>query len=429
MTQGLGQGRPGPATSAPVLPVALRSLRSAGYVDLLAAQALPLAVGFGITLASAAVLGPGARGVLTVQMTAATVAGALAFGSLHVPVVAGLRVGDRRPLGHGIRLVGGIWAGLTLVGVLLVVTGGGHGASGALGPRPLGWGLVGGGLVLVQLFGVRVLQGLGRHAGYQRAVLAQVAVYATAAVAALLVAPSPHLVFAAWCTSVAVGSAVAARLLRAVLPPRVPGALRATSWRVFLGSALANNVGSIGQMVVLRGDVLVVGLVLGAADAGVYGLALSLTELTLVLPEVIALAVFGNRARMDRAAWLAQVRRAVRWDLVLAVLAAVVVMGVAVVLSRGPLSAYGGLVPLVAVVLPGAVLAGYTRIALAALQAQGDGRSVWHFGVLSLVLALGYLPGAWFGGMLGTALVSSAAYAVGAAHLHRALRRTVAATC
>lgn len=254
--------------------------------------------------------------------------------------------------------------------------------------------------------------------------MAQSLAYAGLAGLALALDRSALLVFAGWYVSVGIGLAMAARALRRELGAPDHGA-RAVTWRAYLRSALANNVGSVGQMVVLRGDVLVVGLLLGAADVGVYGIALSLTELTLVLPEVLALSVFGNRARRDVAAWRVEVRRAVRWQLLLAALSAGAVLAAAVVLARGPLTDYRGLVPLVAIVLPGAVLAGYTRIALAALQAQNDGAAVWRFGVLCLVLAAGYVPATLWAGTTGTAVASSVAYAVGALFLQRALRRAL----
>jgi hypothetical protein len=106
---------------------------------------------------------------------------------------------------------------------------------------------------------------------------------------------------------------------------------------------------------------------------------------------------------------------------VLSVVAAVAIAGTAVLLTLGPLSAYDGLVALVLIVLPGAVLAGYSRVALSGLQALGEGSRVWVFGVLALALSAGYVPAALLGGSVGTAVMSSAAYAVTAVYLRRSL--------
>jgi len=229
-------------------------------------------------------------------------------------------------------------------------------------------------------------------------------------------------VFAAWSLSVVTGVAVAAFHLRRHFREAGPWIWSGSPWGRFLRSATANNIGSIGQMVMLRADVLVVALVLGPAQAGVYGLALSLTELSLIVPEVFALSVFAGRARLDRDQWVSRLRRTFRLNAALSLAAAVAILLAALLLVLGPLSAYDGLVTLVLIVLPGAIVAGYSRVALSALQALGSSSSVWVFGVLALALAAGYVPATVLGGALGTAVMSSVAYAVTAVFLRRSLR-------
>jgi O-antigen/teichoic acid export membrane protein len=288
-----------------------------------------------------------------------------------------------------------------------------------------GWALAGGALVVSQLFANRVLQGMGRNRGYQVTIVVQSAVYLGGAGLVLATTRSPLLVFAAWALSVLVGLAVAGLQLARYLagrPEQVPAGGSDWTWRRFLRSATANNVGSIGQMVMLRADVLVVGVLLGPTAAGIYGIALSLTELALIVPEAFALSVFSSRARMDVTRWEGQLHRTVRLNTAVSALAVVGIAGAAVVLSLGPLSAYEGLVPLVLIVLPGAVFAGYSRVALSALQALNRQSAVATFGVLALVLAVGYVPGAWLGGTTGTAVVSTVAYLVTALYLRTTLR-------
>jgi O-antigen/teichoic acid export membrane protein len=399
-------------------PLAL--LRSGGFLDLLIAQIVPLGVSFALTLVTAALLGPALRGVLTYLMTGALLCGALAFGSLHVPVVENLRTGDRSALRHGVRLVGMLSATLSLTGSALVVLG----APGSTVTRT-GWVLVGGALVVVQLFSGRVLQGLARNREYQTTVVVQSLLYLVGAGATLLTTRSPLLVFAAWSVSVVAGVGLSAFYLRRHFREAGPWVWSGSPWGRFVRSATANNIGSIGQMVMLRADVLVVAVLLGPAAAGVYGLALSLTELALILPEVFALSVFAGRARLDVQRWAVELHRTFRLNLALSAVAAVVIAGTAVLLALGPLSAYDGLVTLVLIVLPGAVLAGYSRVALSGLQALGAGSRVWVFGVLALVLSAGYVPAALVGGSVGTAVMSSAAYAVTAVYLRRSLAATL----
>jgi O-antigen/teichoic acid export membrane protein len=369
---------------------------------------------------TAALLGPELRGVLTYLMTGALLCGALAYGSLHVPVVENLRSGDRSAFRHGVRLVGGLSAGLSVTGLVLVLAGGPGDTASTV--TTTGWALVGGALVVVQLFAGRVLQGLARNRRYQTTVVVQSLLYLLGAGATLLTTRSPLLVFAAWSVSVVTGVAVAAFHLRRHFREAGPWIWSGSPWGRFLRSATANNIGSIGQMVMLRADVLVVALVLGPAQAGVYGLALSLTELSLIVPEVFALSVFAGRARLDRDQWVSRLHRTFRLNAALSLAAAVAILLAALLLVLGPLSAYDGLVTLVLIVLPGAIVAGYSRVALSALQALGSSSSVWVFGVLALALAAGYVPATVLGGALGTALMSSVAYAVTAVFLRRSLR-------
>ncbi|MFQ1003411.1 lipopolysaccharide biosynthesis protein [Modestobacter sp. SSW1-42] len=415
-----------PAGAAGGIRGALGTLRTGGLPDLLVAQVVPLGVTFVLTLVSAALLGPERRGVLTFLMTGALLAGALAYGSLHVPVVEALRVGDRSALRHGVRLVAGLAGALAVVGAVLVVTGrpgaadGGHSDA-----ATTGWALMGGALIVCQLFANRVLQGLGRDRAYQVTIVVQSVLYLAGAGAVLATTRSPLLVYAAWALSVVAGLGVATTQLVRHLRDhvaQVPAGSPARSWPQFLRSATANNVGSIGQMVMLRADVLVVGVVLGPTAAGVYGIALSLTELVLIVPEAFALSVFSGRARLTGDRWAAQLARTVRLNAAVGLLAALCIAAAAVVLSLGPLSDYRGLVPLVLIVLPGALFAGYSRVALSALQALGRHSAVAVFGVLAVVLSAGYLPGAWLGGTAGTAAVSTAAYVVTALYLHTSLR-------
>lgn len=423
--------RPDPPVAAGRVPgSALRfacSLRSAGYVDLFLAQVAPLGVSFVMALVSATLLGPERRGILTFLMTGSVLCGAIAYGSLHVPVVEGLRSGDGGSLRHGVRLVAAIWVVLTAVGAgLVLVTWPTRGDLAVHAGFESGLALIGGATVVTQLFAGRVLQGLGENRQYVRIVVVQSLVYLLGSGGVLLRTRSPLLMFTAWYVSVVVSLMLAVVSLRAVLRGREREAGRGRSWRHFARSAMANNLGSIGQMVMLRADVLVVGVVLGAAAAGVYGIALSLTELSLIAPEVFALSVYGNRARMEGGLWIAQVQRTFRMNSAVTILAAAGIALAAVVLAYGPLASYSGLVPLVLIILPGAFFAGYTRIALSALQALDATVPVARFGVFALVLSIGYFPGAMVGGLMGPAVVSSLAYVGTALFLRSALRVRVA---
>jgi O-antigen/teichoic acid export membrane protein len=244
--------------------------------------------------------------------------------------------------------------------------------------------------------------------------------------ATLLTSRSPLLVFAAWAVSVVVGVALTAFYLRRHFRGTGPWLWSGSPWGPFLRSATANNIGSIGQMVMLRADVIIVALLLGPTAAGIYGIALSLTELSLILPEVFALSVFASRARLDEHRWASELHRIVRLNASLSLVSAVAIALAALLLVLGPLSDYEGLVTLVLIVLPGAVIAGYSRVALSALQALGSNSHVWLFGVMALALSACYVPAVLLGGAVGAAVMSSVAYAATATYLHRSLRSSLA---
>jgi O-antigen/teichoic acid export membrane protein len=404
-----------------VLQGPLGLLRSGGFFDLLIAQVVPLGVSFALTLVTAAFLGPELRGVLTYLMTGALLCGALAYGSLHVPVVENLRTGDRSAFRHGVRLVGGLSAVLSVTGLVLVLVGG-PGNTTTSTVTATGWVLGGGALVVIQLFSGRVLQGLARNREYQATVVLQALLYLLGAGGTLLITRSPLMVFGAWAVSVVASVLLTVVYLRRHFREGGPWVWSGSPWGRFLRSATANNVGSIGQMVMLRADVLVVAILLGSAQAGVYGIALSLTELALIVPEVFALSVFASRARLDRDRWVGELHRTVRLNAALSAVSAVGILLTALVLALGPLSDYDGLVTLVLIVLPGVMVAGYSRVALSALQALGSSSHVWMFGVLALALAVGYVPAAMLGGSVGTAVMSTVAYVSTAVFLQRSLR-------
>jgi O-antigen/teichoic acid export membrane protein len=398
-------------------------LLHSGHLDLLVAQAVPLSVSFLLTLVSAAILGPELRGVLTFLMTVALVGGALAYGSLHVPVVEGLRSDDRGNLRYGLRVAATLWTALSIVGLSLIFIGRSlQSAHGLHIVVQLGAGLVGGGLVVVQLFLSRVLQGLARNREYGWVLAGQSLLYLLVAGGLLVVTRSPWLVFWGWYLSVVASLALATYHLRRELHRRGPGGTTVGSWRTFIRSMTANNVGSIGQMIMLRADVLVVALLIGPAATGIYGVAVSLTGLALILPEIFALSVFANRARLDADGWGAYLARVLRLNAVFALLSTAAITAGTLVLTQGPLASYDGLVLLVVIILPGAAFAGYARIALSALQALNQTSQVWRFGVLALGLSVGYVPTAAIGGTVGLAAMSSVAYIATAAFLRKRLR-------
>jgi O-antigen/teichoic acid export membrane protein len=418
-----GRAGSGRLRTGRVLRGPLDLIRSVGFIDLLIAQVVPLGVSFALTLVTAAFLGPELRGVLTYLMTGALLCGALAYGSLHVPVVQNLRVGDRSAFRHGVRLVAVLSVAMSLTGLALALVGDGTTSTVTMSTVTMtGWALVGGALVVLQLFTGRVLQGLARNRQYQVTVVVQSLLYLVGSGATLLTTRSPLLVFAAWSVSVVVGVALTAFYLRRHFSDTGPWTWSGSPWGQFLRSATANNIGSIGQMVMLRADVMIVALLVGPAAAGVYGIALSLTELSLILPEVFALSVFASRARLDERRWSSELHRIFRLNAFMSVLSAVVITLAALVLKLGPLSDYEGLVTLVLIVLPGAVIAGYSRVALSALQALGSNSHVWVFGVMALALSACYVPAALLGDAVGAAVMSTVAYAATALFLHRSLR-------
>ncbi|MGY1698676.1 lipopolysaccharide biosynthesis protein [Geodermatophilus sp. SYSU D00766] len=396
----------------------LSSLR-ASFGDLIVAQAAPRGATFVLSLATAAVLAPEGRGALTLMTTGALLLGAVAFGSLHVPVVNGLAAGDGSALRHGGATASALGGILLACGIgILIARAGANSVAAGSSVGQAGWACIGGGLLVMQLFVVRVLQGLNDDQGYRRTLVLQVSVYACAVAGLLLVARHPVAYFAAWLASIASSLVIALVLMRRRVKQFAPHR-RSSKPLAFYKAALANHAGSVGQMLMLRADVLIVGIMLGAGTAGVYGIALTLVETMLVIPEILALSVFARRNASLEWSWWADLIKTLRINALIGLAVAALILLSSLLLERSILAAYGDLTFLVCVLLPGGLGAGYARVAVAALQSRNENRRVYRYGMLAAALSLGYFAAGAAGGAVGIACMSTFACLLTGAYLSR----------
>lgn len=399
-----------------------RSLRHP-LVDLTLSQAAPLLGGFLVTFGSAAALGPAGRGELAFVTSTSTVAGGILFASLHVGTThaqttgtAGLRRGTRLSA----TIIGaGVLLGL-LVALLLPTT---------AQVGPVGRGgfvaiVVGTGLVAVNLFVLRSVQGLGQHRAFRNAWAIQSLLYLVLGLPAAVVTRSVAPVVGAWFVALAAATLYGSRTYAALVRsgPSAPADPRSV-----LRASLLAHVGTVGIQLLYRADVVVLGFFAAAAEVGVYSIAVAVAGLIWVVAEAFGLAAFARTGGESAEALLARDRRLVRVNALLSLLAAVVIGLLAVVLLDRVLPAYAASVPLLLVLLPGVVAQGPSRVAFASLLRRPDPRVPMWIGLVSLGLSLVYIPCAARWQATGVAVASTVVYVVQAALVLWLWRRATAA--
>jgi O-antigen/teichoic acid export membrane protein len=252
-------------------------------------------VASGVILARA--LGPSDRGVLAIVLLLSGLAAQL--GSLGVPVsvtywVASGRAGPRSVL-RRLR----VFRGLQLLMVLAL-----HAALIllVLGPRsPAGYLRVGflsiaaTGFGLSQMYGLAVLQGLGRFTAFNLLRLMNGAIYALG-VGGLWIANRVSL---ASVTLVVIGAAALAAgttwlVVRSAIPPR--DAEERVALRSLLSFGARSLVGSAPTIQTYRLDQLLVGFVLSPLALGYYVIGLAFTNLTRFVGQSIGMVTYPRIA-------------------------------------------------------------------------------------------------------------------------------------
>lgn len=397
-------------SAGPRAPAALSAIADGKLRALSVAQLIPLA-GLGIlTLASAAALGPDGRGEAAFGITIGTTAALVLFLSLHVGTTLATRQGDATALRRGLALAAALALGPLVAGALVALV---HPELelGLLSGAQWGLVLVGAGAGSLFLFLGRTVQALGHADWYRNLFALQTLVYVALALGAIPLGLTPTLMIGAWAAGFLAAS-LAALVAYLGIMRRLEGRLTAPRTPIpLLAPSLAAHVGALGQQVLYRADIVILGIFSSAEQVGVYSVARALAELVWVPAEAIALATFdegvdglrsGERSDRSRAYLRAYARASL---LVAAAVALTVVPFVAVVLPG-----FSEVALLFALLLPGVVYGGRARILLAASMA-GDDRAVqMKAGSLGLGISAAYVPAVLAGAGVGAAVASSLLY-------------------
>ncbi|HEU4329539.1 MAG TPA: hypothetical protein VFR40_00385 [Lapillicoccus sp.] len=380
-------------------------------VDLTLSQAAPLLGGFLVTFGSAAALGPAGRGELAFITSTSTVAGGILFASLHVGTTDAQSRGTAG-LRSGTRLAGviiGVGVALGLLVALVLPAGAQVGPVGRLGFAAI---VVGTGLVAVNVYVLRSIQGLGQHRAFRNAWAIQSLLYLVLGLPAAIVTREVGPVVAGWFVGLAVATVYGARTYAALVRS---GPTAPADGRRVLRSSLVAHVGTVGIQLLYRADVVVLGLFAAAAEVGVYSIAVAVAGLIWVVAEAFGLAAFARGGTESPEALQARDRRLVRLNAVLSLAAAIVIGLLAVTLLPRLLPAYAASVPLLLALLPGVVAQGPARVAFNSLVRRADSRLPVWIGLVSLGLSLVYIPCAARWQATGVAVASTAVYLVQAA--------------
>lgn len=184
-------------------------------------------------------------------------------------------------------------------------------------------------------------------------------------------------------------------------------------WRRAGTLALPMHVGTLAYWVMLRSDTLAVNALLGSSSAGIYGLALQLSERIGLITAPLYNATAWQVSGPDRRLALQTMLRVARIELAIGVVAA----GAALLAGRlvitavsGPAYA-GASLPLAILILGAATLPVWSSVGLYLVSHQAG---AWPTAVVQLVVAGAAVAGYWILGsnlgIMGPAAVSTGAY-------------------
>lgn len=390
-------------------------MKASSLRDLLLAQVFAVGAGLVVTFATARFLGPAGRGDLAFITATGSLLAVVGFGSLHIGVTKAHSAGAADALHRGLILGTRAAGGVLLVGLVATLV------LRAVDPTSVRIGAlalaaVGGALSTLSLVVLRIRQGVGDARQFRTAWAIQSGVYAAAGIPVAVVTGSAAAVAVCWMTGIALSTAYGLRGYER--PPAGPP--QPTSTRRIIGDSLSSHVGFMGNQVLFRADVVILGLVVPSAALGIYSVAAPLAEMTWVVAEASSLAAFSNVAMRRGDGGTAHL---VKLNLAVGVVGGLLILGLAALLLPRVLPEYTAAVGLIALLLPGVVAQGCSRVAFSALVGRDDRRPAVLLGLLSVGLSIAYLPGALIWGITGAAVTSSVIYVIQAAAVLLVSRR------
>ncbi len=381
----------------------LRSMvRSRGGWLLLTGLVVPRAASTLSVFATSAVLGPDGRGVIAFVLGTATLVTTAAGFALFIPAVRdrpeGSAIVARQYLDLTVLLSFALDAALLLWALLA--------PTGLLAPDTAAFIAVIALANAVTVFAQRVLQ--ARVSDYEYFAIGALPAIATTLVLVVFVVLVPdvraYLVLQTALTLLTMAWA----LLR--LRQRVDlRAIRPYSVLPYLRRAAPTGLSMIGSILVLRGDLTILGLRSTEDQVGQYSMATSIAGLLFLVAEVFALRAVSAHGALPAESYPAAVTGLARAAVLAVAAAAVPLVGVSwVVLSYLLPDFWPAFWPTVVLSLA-AVASTYTRVMAGALGMVKANRRLYRYAVGSVVLCLLYLPAAAFGA-LGVAVASLVIY-------------------
>lgn len=382
--------------------------------NLLASQLIPMASSIILTYVTASWLGPAGRGEFSFLTASSNLLGQALSLSLYVGASNFFLTANVATMQKSIKLAGLLSLAVCLIGTPFFWLASSHSSWGrtiAIIPSLAS-------LVLVHLVISRTLQGIGQSGAFRRVnTVGAIASLGLGAPLAMLTA-SPLAVLGAWAASLLLSATLSWRSLGAVAVPE--SAPNPSRYRELLREAIPIHIGIMGQQILFRADLVVLGLFVPAAALGIYSVASPIVNLVFVLAEVGSLATFGY-ANAVRTIESQEARRASitrQYFLTAPIVGLALLLG-AHFLFTYVLEDYSGATLLVLLMLPGVIVQGYARIGLSSMTALSDRKTAQRVGLVSGALSLLYVPFIIHGGIVGAAISSSLIYTLQALYVRR----------
>ncbi|TXH39998.1 MAG: hypothetical protein E6Q90_15235 [Actinobacteria bacterium] len=381
----------------------LRSMvRSRGGWLLLTGLVVPRAASTVSVFATSAVLGPDGRGVIAFVLGTATLVMTAGGFALFIPAVRERQEGSalvaRQYLDLTVFLVVGLDALLFLWAVLA--------PTGLLAPDTAVFIAIIALANAVTVFAQRVLQ--ARVSDYEYFAIGALPAIASTLVLVVFVVIVPDvtdylILYCALSLATMLWALVRLRQrvdLRVIRPYAVVPHLR---------RAAPTGLSMIGSILVLRGDLTILGLRSTEDQVGQYSMAGSIAGLMFLVAEVFALRAVSAHGAVPTESYAAVVAGLARSAVLAVALSAVPLVGVSWVVLTYLLPDFQPAFWPTVVLAVAAVASAYTRVVAGGMGMVKANRRLYRYAVGSVVLCLLYLPAAAYGA-LGVAVASLVIY-------------------
>lgn len=377
-------------------------LRSPGGWLLLTGLVVPRAASTLSVFATSAVLGPDGRGILAFVLGTATLVTTAAGFALFIPAVRehsdGSSVVARQYLDLTVMLSVALDAVLLLWAFVA--------PSGLLTPYTAAFIAVGALARAVTVFAQRVLQ--ARVSDYEYFVIGALPAIVTTLLLVVFVLLVPDVTaYLVLQTVLTVATMVWALVrLRAKVDLRV---MRPYAALDYLRRAAPTGLSMIGSILVLRGDLTILGLRSTEDQVGQYSMATAIAGLLFLVAEVFMLRAVSAHGAVESEEYPAAVTGLARTAVLAVALVAVPLVGVSWVALTYVLPAFWPAFWPTVVLCVAAVASTYTRVVAGGLGMVKANRRLYVYAVASAVLCLLYFPAAGYGAM-GVAVASLVIY-------------------